>query len=70
MESHKANRQATILNIHDDIEVSFWSKQLGVTPAILKQVAAITSTSCLKMIEIYIQTNKHLLIKNSGHENI
>ena len=70
MESHKANRQATILNIHDDIEVSFWSKQLGVTPDILKQVAAITSTSCLKMIEIYIQTNKHLLIKNSGHENI
>ena len=48
----------TVINIHEDYEVIYWSKKFGVTPEQLKAAAQATSSDCLKMLEVYLQANK------------
>jgi len=58
MESNENRPEQTVINIHDGLEVQYWSNIFGVSPAALKKAAAATGSSCLKMIELYLTTNK------------
>jgi len=56
--TEKAIPDRTIINIHEEYEVMYWSNKFGVSPEKLKAAALATGSSCLKMLEVYIQANK------------